>query len=173
MQRAISLTDNILNEELTRQSGLLGEILIRKGLTVSFAESCTGGLVCKSLTDNAGSSNYFKGGIVAYHDEVKIIALGVKEETLLKQGAVSAECAEEMVQGLERLFHTDIFGSVTGIAGPDGGTADKPVGTVWFSVSINRKIETGMKLFDGNREEVRFKSAIYMMKMILERITEV
>jgi PncC family amidohydrolase len=158
--------------ELSSEAQQLGMILEQKGLTVSFAESCTGGLVCKAMTDRAGASNYFKGGIVAYSNEIKNQVLGVSEFILNTKGAVSSETAEAMVTGLTPIFKTEVSGSITGIAGPDGGTDEKPVGTVWFSLRVFDEKITEKVLFDGDRDKIRLKSAIHIIKMIIEKITE-
>jgi len=170
LPRAIKL--NILNQELTDQSLVLGDLLKKKKLVISFAESCTGGLVCKSMTDQAGASEYLQGGVVTYSNEMKMKLLKVTKSTLEKHGAVSQETALEMVRGASRLFETDVSGAVTGIAGPEGGTEEKPVGTVWFAVGDEDKSISEMKRFDGNREEVRIQSAIHLIKMLINIILE-
>lgn len=109
-------------------------LLIDKKLTISTAESCTGGNVAKTLISNSGSSNYYIGGIVSYSNDSKINELKVKASTLQKHGAVSEETAIEMVKGVQQKFNTDIAISTTGIAGPDGGTTEKPVGTIWIAI---------------------------------------
>jgi PncC family amidohydrolase len=142
------------------------ELLLKSGKKISFAESCTGGLLQKLITDNSGSSSYFEGGLVVYSNRLKEKLLAVPNDILLTKGAVSSECALAMVVGLEKLTGADICVSVTGIAGPSGGSQDKPVGTVWFGFSFYRKLESSVQLFTGNREEVREKSAIYVLERI-------
>lgn len=109
--------------------------LKEKGLTVTFAESCTGGYLAKMITDIPGSSSVFKGSVVAYANEIKHSLLCVKQETLELFGAVSPQTAREMAMGAKMLFNADIAVSVTGIAGPDGGSAEKPVGLVYVCIS--------------------------------------
>ncbi len=111
----------------------IGEMLLAKGKTLSLAESCSGGFVQHKITSIAGSSGYFQGGVVPYHNDHKINILGVKPETIENFGAVSEECVKEMAEGVRKLFKADIGAASSGIAGPDGGTPDKPVGTVWIA----------------------------------------
>ena len=119
----------------------VGALLKKKRATVALAESCTGGAVADALTDVPGSSAYFIGGVTAYSASSKESLLGVKKSTILKEGAVSARCAAEMAEGARRLFKTDYAVSVTGIAGPDGGTKELPIGLVCFAVT-GRGIKT-------------------------------
>ncbi|OGS52750.1 MAG: hypothetical protein A3J79_05310 [Elusimicrobia bacterium RIFOXYB2_FULL_62_6] len=130
----------------------VGEILKAKGATVSVAESCTGGALASALTDVPGSSEYFLGGVTAYANEAKRRLLGVRAGTILKHGAVSGECAAEMAEAARRLFRTDYAAAVTGIAGPGGGTAEKPVGLVHFAVAAaGRKTVRFSRNFRHNR----------------------
>ena len=118
---------------------ILAKFLIEKKLDIAFAESCTAGLLAKTLTDIPGSSAYFKMGVITYSNEAKTDILGVKTETLLNHGAVSMETASEMALGLSKISKSDINVSITGIAGPDGGTPEKPVGTIFISILFNPK----------------------------------
>jgi nicotinamide-nucleotide amidase len=120
----------------------LGDILKAKGLTVSTAESCTGGLIAHQLTTVSGSSAYFHGSVVAYDNKIKRNVLGVKAETLEEFGAVSEETVSEMVQGVLKVMETDYAIAVSGIAGPTGGTPTKPVGTIWVAVGNANEIRT-------------------------------
>ena len=120
-------------------SSVLAQALIDKDLKISFAESCTGGLASKMLTDIPGASAYTHFNVVTYANEIKTKVLGVTKETLNKHGAVSEECALEMVEGLAKLSEADVHVSITGIAGPDGGSAEKPVGTIWIGIKLNAK----------------------------------
>jgi nicotinamide-nucleotide amidase len=118
----------------------IGRMLVAKGWTLATAESCTGGYLSAQLTANAGSSAYFKGGIIAYHNDLKINLLGVKTETLDVHGAVSEETVREMVQGALNATGADIAIAISGIAGPGGGSPKKPVGTIW--VAVGNKMHT-------------------------------
>jgi len=138
----------------------LSEILINKKATVSTAESCTSGNIARLITSVSGSSAYFKGGIVAYSNEVKTSLLNVSEEILEKHGAVSKEVVEQMVRGQLKLFGTDFGIAVSGIAGPDGGTDEKPVGTTWIAIGNKNKIIARKYTFGTRRLlNVRFASA--------------
>ena len=114
---------------------VVGALLKKRGTTVALAESCTGGAVADALTNVPGSSSYFRGGVAVYSNESKVSVLGVKKSTIIKHGAVSEQCAAEMAERVRDLFKTDYAASVTGIAGPDGGTKEKPVGRVYFAVA--------------------------------------
>jgi nicotinamide-nucleotide amidase len=143
----------------TTMEAVVGELLKQKGMTIAVAESCTGGLIGHRLTNVAGSSAYLRGGIVAYANEIKEKQLGVSSETLSQHGAVSEETALEMAEGVRRALGTDIGLSVTGIAGPDGGTAEKPVGTVCFALAAPDAIYKRRYQLWGNRDWVKLLSS--------------
>jgi len=128
--------------------------------TVSAAESCTGGLIQSLITNNAGSSGYFLGGVVSYSNEVKMKLLGVKESTLEKFGAVSEDTVREMVLGVQKLIGSDYAIAVSGIAGPDGGTEDKPVGLVYIGTLGKSGLVITKNNFSGSRIEVKMKTAL-------------
>ncbi|NDL66278.1 competence/damage-inducible protein A [Anaerotalea alkaliphila] len=134
---------------------MLGE----KGWSVSFAESCTGGLLASTLVNTDGASEVFAGGVVAYGNKVKEELLGVPAETLLNHGAVSGETAEAMAEGVRRTLKTDVGVSITGIAGPGGGTPEKPVGLVHIGCSCGGRTWSVRHLFSGNRRKVRESAA--------------
>ncbi|HEX9304587.1 MAG TPA: competence/damage-inducible protein A [Thermoanaerobaculia bacterium] len=151
----------------------LGRVLKEKGRTLSLAESCTGGLVSSLLTDVPGSSAYFLGTVVPYADRSKETLLGVQEETLKRHGAVSEETAREMARGARERFGSDFAAAITGIAGPDGGTAEKPVGTVFFAVVDREGREKASKrFFGGDRAMVRRTSAMFSLEMIRRFLIE-
>ena len=120
-------------------AGVIGKELIKADKTLSAAESCSGGYISHLITSIPGSSGYYKGGVCAYSNEIKKNLLNVKEDTLNRVGAVSKEVAIEMVKGVKAAMNTDYAISTTGIAGPDGGTEEKPVGTVWIAVAGYKK----------------------------------
>lgn len=135
----------------------IAEILIRKGLTISTAESCTGGLLSSKLTDISGSSSYIKLNVVTYANEAKHKILGVTLETLEKYGAVSEECALEMAKGLYKLTGSDICVSTTGIAGPTGGSKDKPVGLMYSAIYTEQKQQIYKILLSPNIDRISMK----------------
>lgn len=138
-----------------------------KGLTVALAESCTGGLVCAALTGVAGASAVLTHGVVAYANEAKAGLLGVPAPMIARHGAVSGEVARAMAQGVRRLSKASLAVSITGIAGPGGGSADKPVGLVWFGVDGGAGPRTERQVFPGDRTEVRARACRHALRMIL------
>ncbi len=150
--------------------GVIGRILKEKKLTLSTAESCTGGYLAHLVTSVPGSSSYFMGSVVSYANEVKMKQLGVKEETLRQHGAVSEQTVQEMVAGAIRLLGTDIAVATSGIAGPDGGTPEKPVGTVWIAVG-NRERTVARKLSLSKNRLVNIQysgyTALNMLRLFL------
>lgn len=134
-----------------------------KGVKIACAESCTGGMLGASLTDIAGSSDVFMGSSVTYSNNAKIKILGVHENTLMLHGAVSPECAEEMARGALSVCGADYAISTTGIAGPEGGSESKPVGTVWFGLASREESGSFMKRLPGNRGEVRTRAVRFAL----------
>ncbi len=152
-------------------ANLLSALRERK-LTVGTAESCTAGMISARIADIPGSSDVLVGGIVSYSNGIKMKLLGVSEETLRDHGAVSEQCAREMAEGARRALGCDIAVSVTGIAGPGGGTPEKPVGTVCFGISSKDGTRTKTERFDGSvgRNGVRFMTVAAALQMIEEKI---
>lgn len=157
---------------LTDIAAELGVALKARGLMLAMAESCTGGLVAEATTRIAGSSAWFDRGFVTYSNAAKIDMLGVNSKTLEKFGAVSEQTAKEMAIGALKNSAAQIAGSITGIAGPDGGTLEKPVGTVCFAwAGQNLPVSASTQIFSGNRETIRQQAAIYMMAGLIERLS--
>ena len=158
-------------EELNGLAVKVGEALRAKGWMVATAESCTGGWVAKALTDVSGSSAYVDRGFVTYTNEAKQEMLGVTGETLAAHGAVSEAVVREMAEGALRRSRAQAALAVSGIAGPTGGTPEKPVGTVWFAWALEGA-ETGAEVvrFDGDREAVRRRAAEHALKRLLDRL---
>jgi nicotinamide-nucleotide amidase len=143
----------IVGEDCETLDELVHKTLTGRGLTLATAESCTGGNIARLLTAQAGASAYFKGGIVAYSNEVKESMLGVKHSTLEAHGAVSEETVREMVEGVRTRLGADLAIATTGVAGPDGGTKEKPVGTVWIAVADATHTEAKLLQFGANRRQ--------------------
>ena len=159
-----------IEEQINSLSRELHHRLLGAKKTISFAESCTGGMIQQYITANAGSSAYFFGGIVSYSNQAKMKILKVKKSTLEKYGAVSTQTAREMAEGIKELFQTDISVSVTGIAGPTGGSEEKPVGTVFTCVIANGFILDKKLNFSGTRENVRRKTTKAIFEFVIEII---
>ncbi|HEX9090064.1 MAG TPA: CinA family protein [Anaerolineales bacterium] len=145
---------------------LVGELLRQHGLWLAVAESCTGGLIGHRLTNVAGSSDYFIGGVISYANEAKMKLLGVRQDTLEGHGAVSQETALEMARGIRVTLRADIGLSVTGIAGPSGGTPEKPVGTVWIGLSSANEEYARHFLWSGNRLKIKEQSAHTALELL-------
>ncbi len=149
---------------------VVGDLLFERDLTLAVAESCTGGLLGAKLTTVPGSSRYFKGGIIAYSNEIKMERLGVSREILETHGAVSAETAKAMATGIVKAFDVDLGVSITGIAGPDGGTEEKPVGTVFIGVSTRDKVTFKKSSFGVDRESNRQRSVYAALDLVRRAI---
>jgi nicotinamide-nucleotide amidase len=147
-------------------AAVVGGLLRARGLTVALAESCTGGLVAKRLTDEAGASDYVQAGFVTYANEAKTALLGVGAATLAQHGAVSDECAREMCEGARVAGGADVAIAITGIAGPGGGTPDKPVGTVWIGVATAAGTSTRRHVLPGDRAAIRERAAQAALDML-------
>ncbi len=162
---ASDLSVESLQKEIEQRSKDVIKKATDKSLQLSTAESCTGGLIAGSLTAIAGSSAVVQGGVVSYSNDVKQGVLGVSQTDLASKGAVSSEVAQQMCEGSRKLLKTDIAVSVTGIAGPGGGSAEKPVGTVWFGVASAAGTKSEVKHFDGDREQVRLQTVLYALEL--------
>ena len=143
-------------EDITALAHELGSACRSRGWTVATAESCTGGGVGEAITRVAGSSAWFDRGFITYSNDAKIDLLGVRQETLGSQGAVSEAAAREMAQGALHQSNATLAVAVTGIAGPDGGTATKPVGLVWFAwATLSGEVQSRFEIFGGDRAAIR------------------
>lgn len=150
--------ESVYGEDQTSVEEEVAKILVEKNLKISVAESCTGGMVSSSLINYPGISSVFMEGCVTYSNEAKIMSLGVKKETLDIFGAVSEECAKEMADGVAKRHNTNIGLSTTGIAGPEGGSEEKPVGLVYMGISINNKTIVKKYIFNGDRQQIRSRA---------------
>lgn len=160
------------NKEEISIEDIVCKLLLEKNLTISTAESCTGGLVSATLINYPGVSSVFMEGCVAYSNEAKINRLGVKKETLDKFGAVSEETAREMAQGIAKNFKTNIGLSTTGIAGPGGGSNEKPVGLVYIGIYINGKTTVKKYILQGNRQDIRLRATKNALNDLRLRLLE-
>lgn len=163
----------IVGEDCETLSELVHKTLTERGLTLATAESCTGGSIASALTAQAGSSAYFKGGVVAYSNEVKESVLGVKHSTLEAHGAVSEATVCEMAEGARQRLGADLAIATSGIAGPDGGTKEKPVGTVWIAVADATHTEAQLLSFPGRRRQQNIDRTVnqafsMLMKLVVK-----
>ena len=149
---------------------IIGKLLKQHSLTIATAESCTGGYIASRITSVSGSSAYFKGSIVSYVNEIKIQELNISEKIIIDKGTVSCEVAEAMAQSIQKKFNTHYSIAVTGIAGPDGGTTEKPVGTVWIAIATPLKIISQKFLFGDNRERNVQRTCISALNMLRKAI---
>ena len=160
-----------MDEHLLHAAEMLGEVLKKRGLTCATAESCTGGLVGAALTAIPGSSAWFAGGVIAYANSAKQHLLGVSANALTTHGAVSHEVVRQMALGACAALNTDLAVSLSGVAGPDGGSPEKPVGTVFIGLTFRGKVQSFLCRFDGDRSQVRAAAAheaINRMIQVLE-----
>ena len=149
----------------------LGAALKARGFMLALAESCTGGMAAQAVTSMAGSSAWFDRGYVTYSNQAKIDMLGVSAKTLETFGAVSEETAIEMAEGCLKHSHAHIAGSITGIAGPDGGTAAKPIGTVCFAIAQAHVCRPYTQYFAGSRKEIRKQATVFIMQKLIAQLT--
>ncbi len=153
-------------DQISERATQLKELATRTSLKLGTAESLTGGLIAGSITAVPGSSGYFYGGIVSYDNSVKRDVLGVPQDVLDGVGPVSSECAEAMADGARAALKVDIAVSVTGVAGPDGGTEENPVGTVWFGLARAEKTVTEVEHFAGDRAEIREQTVLHALELL-------
>lgn len=161
------------DEDIAAVAAQVAQLLEARGAYLATAESCTGGWISKSLTDVAGSSRWFEFGFVVYSNEAKETMLGIEAEIIAEHGAVSREVAVEMAVAARVVSGADLAVAVTGIAGPDGGTDDKPVGTVWFAwEGPQRRSAARMETFAGDREAVRRQTVIAALRGVLRQLAD-
>jgi len=157
------------DEQLQQLSHRIGEQLKRRQATVTAAESCTGGWIAKVFTDISGSSTWFERGFVTYSNEAKQQMVGVQDTTLQQHGAVSEQTVREMATGAAKAAAAEYAIAVSGIAGPEGGTPDKPVGTVWFAiVGPEGRVLAQRQIFAGDRDAVRRQSVAWALQTLLD-----
>jgi nicotinamide-nucleotide amidase len=162
--------ESIYGEDDDDLASVVLDLCRQRTLTIGVAESCTGGLLGARLTAVPGSSDVVRGGIVAYHNDIKRDLLGVDQSVLNQHGAVSEQAVTQMAIGARRIAASNIGLAITGIAGPSGGTAEKPVGTVWIAINVDGDIQTRMLRLWGGREEVRQRAAQWAMEMLRQKL---
>ncbi len=162
--------EGLIDQHDSELARVAGERLREAGWRVVTAESCTGGLVGHLLTEIAGSSSYYLGGVIAYDNAVKRNQLGVKAETIETVGAVSESCAREMAAGARRLLGTEVAIATTGIAGPGGGTPEKPVGLVYVAVATPSEVHCKRYVFDGDRTANKEETARRALELLLNTL---
>ena len=164
------MTNMLLKHELPTLTarGLAADLLIKRDFKLATAESCTGGLIAAACTDLAGSSVWFERGFVSYANEAKTEMLGVDKSLLQRFGAVSEPVVRAMVTGALAHSHAQVAVAVTGVAGPTGGSAEKPVGTVWFGFAVPGQVVTELKHFDGDRGQVRTATVQHAFARLVE-----
>lgn len=160
------------NQEQSIQTmiGQLAELMLSRGWMLATAESCTGGMIAAACTDLAGSSNWFERGLVSYSNAAKTELLGVPKALITQHGAVSEAVARAMAQGAVNHSPAQVSVAVTGVAGPGGGTADKPVGTVWFGFCVNGQLSSELCLFEGDRAAVRTATVRHALASLIKRL---
>lgn len=164
----------LVNRDIENMAIQIGSALKSHGFMLAIAESCTGGAVASAITDIAGSSEWFERGFITYSNEAKREMLGVAQDTLLRYGAVSEAVVREMVAGALCYSHAQVALAVSGIAGPAGGTPDKPVGTVWFAWGIKKgQCVVRLHHLSGNRAEIRTQSVGIVLQGVLELLNQV
>ena len=158
------------NKELAAPAlvGLLADLMLERGSMLATAESCTGGMIAAACTDLAGSSAWFERGFVTYSNEAKTELLAVDAELITAHGAVSEEVAREMAEGAIRHSRAQAAVAVTGVAGPGGGSAAKPVGTVWFAWSVSGQVSSECRRFEGDRAQVRDATVRHALQRLLQ-----
>ena len=159
-----------MDSSTSRLAAALVAALESKGLTCATAESCTGGGVGSAITSVAGSSAVFLGGVVSYSNDVKADVLGVSRDSLARVGAVSSEVASQMATGARRVIGSDLAVSLTGIAGPGGGSAEKPVGLVWFGLATPSGVSTQSRIFSGDRAAIRAAAVEHALGLLLSAV---
>ena len=159
----------MVNDPTTAQlCARLADALLARGWKVATAESCTGGMIAAACTDLSGSSNWFERGFVTYSNEAKVDSLGVDPALIAQHGAVSEVVARAMAFGAIRHSLGQASVAVTGVAGPTGGSAEKPVGTVWFGFQVDGRLTSEMRRFDGDRAAVRAATVRHALQRLLE-----
>ena len=165
-------SDSLLNQELLAHEsiGLMADLMLKNSLFLATAESCTGGMIAAACTDLAGSSAWFDRGFVTYSNDAKTQMLSVDAALIAQHGAVSEPVARAMAFGAIRHSQAQVSVAVTGVAGPTGGSADKPVGTVWFGFSVSGMLTSEIMHFEGDRAAVRAATMRHALRRLIEQL---
>ena len=165
-------SDSLLNQELLAHEsiGLMADLMLKNSLFLATAESCTGGMIAAACTDLAGSSAWFDRGFVTYSNDAKTQMLSVDAALIAQHGAVSEPVARAMAFGAIRHSKAQVSVAVTGVAGPTGGSADKPVGTVWFGFSVSGMLTSEIMHFEGDRAAVRAATMRHALRRLIEQL---
>ena len=166
------MTGSLSNQEQNTPAlcGLLADLLLEQGWMLATAESCTGGLIAAACTELSGSSRWFERGFVTYSNEAKTESLGVDAALVAQHGAVSEKVARAMAFGAVRHSNAQVSVAVTGVAGPTGGSADKPVGTVWFGFQVDGRLTSETMRFEGDRAAVRQQTVRHALRRLVELV---
>jgi nicotinamide-nucleotide amidase len=167
------LGKHIYGEGETCIEAVVGNLLEKKGLKIAFAESCTGGMIASTMVNHPGISSTLLEGVVVYTNESKVSRLGVKEESIAQYGAVSEQVAREMAEGIVRTSKADVGISVTGIAGPSGGTPEKPVGTVFVGMALNGETRVKKLNLWGSRNQIRRRTMLIVLDWLRRSLMEI
>jgi nicotinamide-nucleotide amidase len=160
-----------MNTKLINLSQKLGELLLKNKCFLATAESCTGGLLASAITSIPGSSQWFERGFITYSNEAKEEMLGVKRISLNQFGAVSESVVKEMAEGACSHSHAQLSMAITGIAGPDGGSLEKPIGTVWFGFrNLDGKTQTSHQCFTGSRQAIQEAAAVFALQYMIDHL---
>lgn len=171
MQRVLPLIEkNVFGYDNDELEVVVGQLLKQQNLTLGIAESCTGGYVSAQITKVPGSSAYFWGSVVSYSNAVKVTQLGVQPETLELFGAVSEETIRQMAEGVRKALGTNVGIATSGIAGPDGGTPDKPVGTIWIACTTDKRTVTRLLKLGQYRDQNIQLTTTYLLNMLREEL---
>lgn len=160
----------MISKQMIQKADQIGQKLMQKNWQITTAESCTGGLIAGALTEVSGSSRWFEQGVVTYSNTVKMRLLGVQEATLQDEGAVSEAVAREMAKGAKKLAAAQIAVAVTGIAGPEGGSKEKPIGTICFAFALNDILVSKTQHFSGDRQAIRLSTVAFALDTLLQHL---
>ncbi|WP_338292934.1 CinA family protein [Planctobacterium marinum] len=162
----------MISDQILTLSAQLGELLVGRGWQITCAESCTGGGIGYAITSAPGSSNWFQRGFIIYSNQAKSDLVAVKSETLIAHGAVSEQVVQEMAKGAAEMAGAEVSVAVSGVAGPGGGSAEKPVGLVWFGIVVGDRKMNFQKVLPGDRAQIREQTVVTALTVLIELLNE-